>query len=225
MVTLHIANKNYSSWSLRPWVLMRTLDIPFEERLSPFSGAVNPAFKAFSPTGRVPCLVDDGDTVWDSLAIMEYLAERHSGVWPTDARARAWARCAAAEMHSSFQALRNQCGMSCGVRVTLHTMPDALRADIARVSELWREGFERFGGPFLAGARFTAVDAMFAPVTFRALTYGLDFGPEGNRYAAMVRDLPAMRDWYDAALAEAWREAAHEEEIAVNGVITADLRA
>ena len=225
MLTLHIANKNYSSWSLRPWVLMRTLGIGFEERLSPFEGHVNPAFKAFSPTGRMPCLIDDGNAVWDTLAIMEYLAERHDAVWPAEAKARAWARCASAEMHSSFQGLRNQCGMSCGLRVTLHAMTDELRADIARVSELWREGFRRFGGPFLAGASFTAVDAMFAPVTFRALTYDLDFGPDGNRYAAMIRDLPAMRAWYEAGLAETWRDAAHEEEIGASGVITADLRA
>ena len=97
MAELYIGNKNYSSWSLRPWVLMRALAIPFQERLIPFAGAVNwQTFRAFSPTGRVPCLVDGGVTVWDSLAIAEYLAERHAGVWPVDAQARAWARCAAA---------------------------------------------------------------------------------------------------------------------------------
>src|SRR5687768_13840084 len=108
---LYIGNKNYSSWSLRPWVLMRELNIPFREILVPFGGTQNPdAFRAFSPTGKVPCLVDGTTTVWDSLAITEYLAERHAGVWPTDAVARAWARSAAAEMHSGFQAMRNICG-------------------------------------------------------------------------------------------------------------------
>ena len=226
MVTLHIANKNYSSWSLRPWVLMSTLNIPFVEEIHPFDGADNAArFRSFSPSGRVPCLVDGDIAVWDSLAIAEYLAESHAQVWPQDNAARAWARSTAAEMHSSFFALRNDCGMSCGVRVKLHQQSDALKRDIARISELWQQGLERFGGPFLAGSTFTAVDAFFAPVTFRALTYGLDFGPAGNRYAAMIRDLPAMRSWYEAALTETWRDPSHEAEITDAGVITEDLRA
>ncbi|EBV3599893.1 glutathione S-transferase family protein, partial [Salmonella enterica subsp. enterica serovar Virchow] len=197
MVTLHIANKNYSSWSLRPWVLMKTLGIAFMEEVHPFDGADNAErFRSFSPSGRVPCLVDGDIAVWDSLAIAEYLAESLTNVWPADKAARAWARCVAAEMHSSFFALRNACGMSCGVRVALKEHSAALAADIGRITELWNEGLLRFGGPFLAGDRFTAVDAFFAPVTFRALTYGLDFGDAGNAYAAMIRDLPAMREWY-----------------------------
>src|SRR5579863_6709733 len=110
MYTLHITNKNYSSWSLRPWVLMRECGIAFDERLTPLDDAAgNVAFRRFSPTGKVPCLVDGDITVWDSLAITEYLAERHSGIWPRDPRARAWARSAAAEMHSGFTALRSTC--------------------------------------------------------------------------------------------------------------------
>jgi len=225
MYTLHIANKNYSSWSLRPWVLMRALDIPFEERLMPFEGAVSPSFKAFSPSGRVPCLAHEGRTVWDSLAIVEYLAERHDGVWPADATARAWARSAAAEMHSGFQTLRDMCGMSCGLRVELHERPAALQADIARIAGLWAEGPDRFGGPYLAGSAFTAVDAFYAPVTFRALIYGLDLGEAGNLYATMIRDLPAMREWYEQGLAEPWRDVAHEAEIAGYGKVTHDFRA
>ena len=128
-------------------------------------------------------------------------------------------------MHSSFSALRNVCGMSCGIRVKLHERPAALERDIERVSSLWAEGLRRFGGPFLAGATFTGVDAMFAPVTFRALVYGLDFGAAGNAYAERLRALPAMRDWYDAALAETWREEGHEAEIAGVGEWTADFRA
>ena len=113
MLDLYIGNKNYSSWSLRPWVLMRELGIPFREILVPFGGAANPdAFRAFSPTGKVPCLVDGTTTVWDSLAISEYVGERHAGVWPAEALARAWARSAAAEMHSGFQALRGKMPMN-----------------------------------------------------------------------------------------------------------------
>ena len=135
MYTLHIANKNYSSWSLRPWLLMRMLAIPFEERLTPFpTGSSWSLFRPFSPNGRVPCLIDDGWAVWDSLAIAEYLAERHAGVWPSDARARAWARSAAAEMHSSFTALRNACPMSCGVRVQPHPI---LRVAETRPIPVW----------------------------------------------------------------------------------------
>ncbi|GAB7204948.1 hypothetical protein OS31_19000 [Dickeya oryzae] len=164
MYQLHIANKNYSSWSLRPWILLKTLDIPFEEILTPFAPApVQTAFKTFSPTGKVPCLVDDGITVWDSLSITEYLAEDVPAVWPQDKAARAWARSAAAEMHSGFNALRNQCSMSCGVRVELHAITPELQRDIDRLNQLWQEGIARFGGPFLAGAQFSAVDAFFRP--------------------------------------------------------------
>lgn len=225
MYELLITNKNYSSWSLRPWVLLKVLGIPFHENQIPLpDGPSAPIFKKISPSGRVPCLVDDGLAVWDSLAIVEYLAERHPGVWPSDAKARAFARSAAAEMHSSFQALRNMCGMSCGLRVRLHDRPAELEADIARIGELWNQGLDRFGGPFLAGPAFTAVDAFFAPVVFRAQTYDLDFGGGSAAYAARILDLPAMREWYDAALAEPWREAGHEAETRAFGTWTADLR-
>jgi glutathione S-transferase len=124
MYTLYIGNKNYSSWSLRPWVLMRVLDIPFEEKLVTFVpegyGASWETFRRFSPNGLVPCLHDGDTAIWESLAIAEYLAERHPGVWPGDPQARAWARCAAAEMHGGFGALRNVCSMNCGIRVRLH---------------------------------------------------------------------------------------------------------
>ncbi|MBS0226197.1 MAG: glutathione S-transferase family protein [Proteobacteria bacterium] len=219
MLTLHIANKNYSSWSLRPWVLLKMLDIPFEERMHPFGELFS-----FSPTRRVPCLNDGDITVWDSLAITEYLAEHHSEVWPRDVIARAWARSAAAEMHSGFAELRNICSMSCGQRVVLNTISPALADDIARLDALWNEGLWRFGGPFLAGKEFTAVDAFFAPVAFRIQTYGLKLGDAGAAYAQRLRELPAMRDWYAAALAEPWREEAHESSISAHGRVTADLR-
>ena len=226
MYELFIANKNYSSWSLRPWVLMRERGIEFIERIMPFSDNGNfDAFRAFSPTGKVPCLREGAVTVWDSLAIAEYLAERHPGVWPADAVARAWARCAAAEMHSGFGVLRDRCSMTVGQRVRLHEVPAALQRDIARIDELWNEGLRRFGGPFLAGASFTAVDAFYAPVAFRIQTYALELSAASLAYAARLRDLPSMRDWTAAALAETWRERAHEEEIARAGTIVQDLRA
>lgn len=226
MYDLYISNKNYSSWSLRPWLLMRMLAIPFEERMVPFAqGSSWSSFRHFSPTGRVPCLVDRGTVIWDSLGITEYLAERHDGVWPADMQARAWARCAAAEMHSGFGALRERCTMNCGIRVRIDEMSDALRSDIARIGELWGEGLNRFGGPFLAGDRFTAADAFFAPVAFRIQTYGLTLDPAAAAYAARLLDLPAMRSWQEAALAETWREPGHEAEAERAGTWLADLRA
>jgi glutathione S-transferase len=226
MYDLYIANKNYSSWSLRPWVLMRELAIPFREILVPFGGPQNPdAFGHFSPSGKVPCLVDGDITVWDSLSITEYLGERHAGVWPAEAAARAWARSAAAEMHSGFQALRNTCGMNCGLRVTLHTVNAALTKDLKRIEALWADGFARFGGPFLAGAKFCAADAFFAPVAFRVQTYGLPLGPEARRYAAQLLALPSMQTWYHAALAETFRDEEHDDETRAVGTWREDLRA
>ena len=226
MFTLYIGNKNYSSWSLRPWVLLRETNVPFHEILMPFGGALNPgAFRAFSPTGKVPCLVDGATTVWDSLAITEYVGERHAGIWPAEAASRAWARCAAAEMHSGFQALRDICGMNCGLRITLHSVEARLKRDLARLEELWADGFARFGGPFLTGARFCAADAFFAPVAFRIQTYDPPLGVEARRYAAQLLALSSMQEWYAAALAETWRDAAHEDEVRIHGTWRADLRA
>jgi glutathione S-transferase len=225
MLRLYIANKNYSSWSLRAWVLMRSLGVPFEEKLVPF-GLPGPegAFSNFSPSGRVPCLIDGDTTVWDSLAITEYLAEQFPGVWPADAAARAWARCAAAEMHSGFAALRERCSMSCGIRVRLHDHPPELARDLARLDELWRNGLDRFGGPFLAGAAFTAADAFFCPVAFRVQTYGLSLSHVAGQYVDRLLALPAMREWYAAALAEPWRDHDHEADAWKFGTVTADYR-
>lgn len=224
--TLITANRNYSSWSLRPWLLLRALEIPFEDRLEPFTQAVNyDAFRAFSPTGQVPVLLDGDRTVWDSLGIVLYLAERHPGVWPDDAAARGWAQCATAEMHGGFGAVRNAYTMNVGVRVSPPAPTPALAREIARLAELWAEGLDRFGGPWLAGPTFGAVDAFFAPVAFRVRTYGLDVGAAGAAWVARILEHPAMREWESAALAESWREAAHEAELAAAGTITADHRA
>jgi glutathione S-transferase len=223
---LFIGNKNYSSWSLRAWVLMRALSIPFTERLVRFEGDSNwSRFRTFSPNGRVPCLHDGRTVVWDSIAIAEYLAERHQGIWPADATVRAWARSAASEMHSGFGALRARCSMSCGIRIQLHEIDAALMADRARIDELWTEGLARFGGPYLAGAGFSAVDAFFAPVVFRVQTYGLPLSESARVYADHLLDHAAMREWYAAALAEPWRDASHEDEINAVGTVRADYRA
>jgi glutathione S-transferase len=225
MLSLYIANKNYSSWSLRPWLLLNERGIDFTEELVPFEGDTTPArFRRFSPSAKVPCLVDGAATIWDSLAITEYLAERHHGVWPHDARARAWARCAAAEMHSGYAALRGRCSMSCGLRVRLHETPPELRRDLARLEELWIDGLARFGGPYLAGAEFSAVDAFFAPVAFRIQTYGLALAPRALDYAQRLLGLGAMRRWYESALREPWRDVEHDEEVERYGVVLEDLR-
>jgi len=226
MYTLWIANKNYSSWSLRPWVLMRALGIDFDEQLRPFGETGGDSgFGSFSPSGKVPCLHDGGTVVWDSVAIVEYLAERHPGVWPADAVARAWARSATAEMHAGFAALRNICSMNCGVRVRLHELDAALRADLSRLETLWSEGLARHGGPWLGGAHFSAVDAFYAPVAFRVQTYDLPLAETARAYVDRLLALPAMRQWYDEALAETWRDIPHDEEIPRVGVLTEDLRA
>ena len=224
--TLITANRNYSSWSLRPWVLMTALGIPFTDRIEPFLQPTNyAAFRSFSPTGQVPALIDGERTVWDSLGIILYLADRHAEVWPRDEAARAWAQCAATEMHSGFATLRNDCTMNIGVRVEPHLPSPALNKDIARLTELWAEGLARFGGPFLAGDVFTAVDAFYAPVAYRVRTYGLDVGPAGLAWVEHMLALPAMQAWETAALAETWREDSHEAEIGAAGRIVADYRA
>jgi glutathione S-transferase len=221
---LHIGNKNYSSWSLRPWVLMRERSIAFREQLHVFGPRWTAKTEAKAPTDKVPVLHDGDVVVWDSLAIAEYLAEQHAGLWPADRAARAWARSLAAEMHSGFQALRGECSMSCGVRVQLHASSPRLRADVDRLGAAWSEGLGRFGGPFLAGREFTIVDAFFCPVAFRVQTYGLALPQPAADYAGRLLALPSMQEWYAAALAEPYRDPPHELEIAQAGRIVEDLR-
>lgn len=223
MYDLYIANRNYSSWSLRPWALMRTLNIAFDEKLVAFDDPSTP-FKTFSPTGKVPCLIDGDITVWDSLAIAEYLAERHEGVWAADAKARAWSRSASAEMHSSFQALRNLHSMNVGLRIRPFDIPADLKADIDRIDGLWQQGLEAFGGPFLAGPDFTAVDAFYCPIAFRFQTYGTALSPASDTYKTRILSLPAMREWEAAALREPWRDEPHEKDCLAVGEVTEDRR-
>lgn len=223
--TLITANRNYSSWSLRPWLLMKGLDIPFAERIEPFTKPSNrEEFLAFSPTGQVPVLLHEGRTIHDSLGIVLYLADRHEGVWPAGPDARAWAQCMTAEMHSGFSVLRNECTMNVGVRVRPRPMSDALCGDVARIREIWEEGLDRFGGPFLAGPSFSAVDAFYAPVAWRVRTYGLDVG-RGQAWATHIFGHPAMQQWEAEALAERWREESHEADLRACGEIIADYRA
>ena len=226
---LFIANKNYSSWSLRPWVLMRELGIGFTERFVPFvegpSGSSRATYSAFSPTAKVPCLHHGDTVVWESLAIAEYLAERHPGVWPDDPVARAFARCAASEMHAGFSTLRNVCSMNCGVRIAVSPKHlESLSPDLSRLVALWREGLDRFGGPFLAGAHFSAVDAFFAPVAFRVQSFTLELPPFAMQYVQRLLDLAPMREWYAAGLMEPWRDAVHEAESMASGTLLEDVR-
>lgn len=203
---LYIGNKNYSSWSFRPWIGMRVAGIAFQEILVPFDMAAgNPAFKAFSPTGKVPVLVDDGLTVWESLAILDHVARTHpqSGLWPDDGTFRSKAMAMSAEMMSSFQALRSACPMNMRrVRQPIETTP-AILADVARIQTLWSECLAESGGPFLFGG-FSVADAMFAPVVNRLDVYAFETGPAVAAYMAAMKALPAWAEWEAAGRAEPW---------------------
>jgi glutathione S-transferase len=232
--TLYIGNKRYSSWSMRPWVLLKALNIPFEERLQIFeAGMSQPQFKVFSPSSKVPCLhansTDDKATVvWDSLSIVEYVADDHPGVWPgTDQpEARAFARSAAAEMHSSFAAIRDECSMNVGLRFESSPPSQALQKDLDRLAALFTYGLEKFGGPWLAGSAFTAADAFYAPIASRVKTYGLQLG-DGlvQEYVDRLFDHPAVKEWVEAGIRETAREPIHEEDCRRDRKIIRDLSA
>lgn len=203
---LVIGNKKYSSWSLRPWIAMRVKGIAFEEELIPFDDdAGNPAIKAATPAGKVPVLVDGGLLVWESLAILEYLAERFpdAGLWPGDIAGRALARSVAHEMHGGFGALRSECPMNMAREVRGIAVSDAVRRDVARIEQLWSEALDTSGGPFLFGA-FTNADAMFAPVVNRLEIYALSTHEAVCRYSAAMKALPAWAEWQEAGRAEPW---------------------
>lgn len=203
MLTLYIGNKTYSSWSLRGWLAAKLSGEPFQEVSVGLTGGYHAANRTFSPSARVPALHDGDIVVWDSLSIAEYLAERHPPMWPRDAAARAWARSAAAEMHSGFADLRNDMTMCVRERIDVRPWSHGLANDIARILELWTEGRSRFGagGPFLCGP-FTLVDAFFAPVAYRFRTYGVPLPEVPAAYHAAMLAHPLLQEWERGALAE-----------------------
>ena len=210
-LTLVIGNKNYSSWSMRPWLAMRASGIAFEEVFIPLytdDKADRDRILSFSRSGKVPSLVDGDITVWDSLAIIEYLAERfpEARLWPEDRAARAHARSISAEMHSGFLPLRNECGMNLHRPVGPVALSADATANIARIEEIWRDCRQRYGsrGPFLFG-EFTGADAMYAPVVHRFRTYAIEVGAEAKAYMGTMMALPAFREWTEAGLAETLR--------------------
>ena len=206
-LTLVIGNKNYSSWSMRPWIALKACNIAFDEVSIPlYTGeADKQRILKFSRSGKVPVLVDGDVTVWDSLAIIEYVAERfpEAQLWPEDRASRAHARSVSAEMHSGFAALRNECGMNLHRPVGPKELSADARADIARIQESWAECRERYGklGPYLFGA-FSAADAMYAPVVHRFRTYAIGVSLPVRDYMATMMALPAFQQWTRAALAE-----------------------
>ena len=204
MYTLYVGNRNYSSWSLRGWLVAKLSGAPFREVPVALVGSGrNPANLPFSPSGLVPCLHDGETVVWDSLAIAEYLAERHPDMWPADAAARAFARSITAEMHSGFASLRNDMTMCVRERVDVRPWSPALEADVARVEALWNEARRRHGagGEFLCGA-FSIADAFYAPVAYRFRTYAVAPGGAAGRYLHELLAHPWMQEWEAAALAE-----------------------
>jgi glutathione S-transferase len=204
---LVIGNKNYSSWSMRPWLALRANDIAFEEIFIPlYTGdAGKQRILNFTRSGKVPALIDGDVTVWDSLAIIEYVAERFPEVrlWPEDRAARAHARSISAEMHSGFLPLRNECGMNLHRAAGAIALSADARANIARVQQIWIECRERYGrlGPFLFGS-FSGADAMYAPVVHRFVTYAIEVAPEARHFMDAMMSLPAFQEWTRAGLAE-----------------------
>lgn len=215
MADLHltIGNKAYSSWSMRPWLALKATNLPFTETvLNLFTEETTAWLAAHSPNRKVPLLEAGALKVWDSLAIIEYLAEiaPESGLWPEDTNARAVARSVSAEMHSGFQALRQNLGMNVRRRYPGFEIPADAQADIDRIEAIWADCRRRFGnlserggGPFLFGA-FSAADCMYGPVVTRFVTYGVKLKPESQAYVEAMMAQPFMAEWYAAAQAEPW---------------------
>ena len=208
MLKLVIGNKNYSSWSMRPWLALRANNIPFEETFIPLYTNVQAdkeKILSFSHSGKVPALIDGDVTVWDSLAIIEYLAEKfpETRPWPEDRAARAHARSISAEMHSGFMPLRNECGMNLHRPIRAGALSDDARANVARIQDIWAECHRRYGeqGQFLFGA-FSGADAMYAPVVHRFRTYAIPVKPDAQHYVDAMLSLPAFQEWTRDGLAE-----------------------
>jgi glutathione S-transferase len=205
-LTLYIGNKNYSSWSFRPWLAMEGCGVPFEDVVIPFDfPAGNPRFRDISPTARVPVLHHGDLRIWESLSIIEYIAELFpdKGLWPQDTEMRAQARSISCEMISGFRALRGACPMNIRRPKRRIDLPEGVMADVARIETIWRDMRAQSGGPFLFGA-FCAADAMFAPVVNRLETYDLVDAEDTLSYMAAMKAHPAWRKWEAAALAETW---------------------
>ena len=204
---LVIGNKNYSSWSMRPWLALKANNMAFDEIFIPlYTGdADKERILSFTHSGKVPALIDGDVTIWDSLSIIEYVAERfpHARLWPEDRARRAHARSIAVEMHSGFAALRNECGMNLHRPVGAIALSADARANIARIQQIWIECGERYGklGPFLFGF-FGGADAMFAPVVHRFRTYAIEVAPEARYFMDAMMALPAFQEWTKAGLAE-----------------------
>jgi glutathione S-transferase len=207
-LTLIIGNKNYSSWSLRPWIAMKVANIAFDESLIPlYEPGSREQVLQQSPAGKVPVLIDGDLRIWESLAILEYLAEKfpHAMLWPDDLRARSHARVVATEMHGGFQALRKSCPMNLWLPVKSRPLPEDAMADVRRIVALWADCRKHFGqrGLFLFGA-FGAADAMFAPIVARLHTYGVNVDETTRSYMDAIMALPAWNEWRAAALKEPW---------------------
>ncbi len=203
---LYIGNKKYSSWSLRPWIGMRVKGIEFVEALVPFEMASgNAHYDKFSPTGKVPCLVDGDLVVHESLAILEYAADKfpEAQLWPEDLKARAIARAISHEMHGGFGGLRRECPMNMARKHYAIEVSERTRQDVARVEKIWDEALQKSGGPFLFG-EFGNADAMFAPVVNRLEVYCLSSADAVQRYTQAMQALPAWVEWDEAGKAEPW---------------------
>lgn len=213
---LIIANKLYSSWSMRPWLVMRAIGLDFEETVIPLRQTdTTERIRTYSPSGKVPVLIDGDVKVWESLAIISYLADKFPDkpIWPDGMVARAHAKSISMEMHGGFQALRQACPMNLGKRFAPPAVTEELKANVARIEEIWRETRSSFGagGPYLFGARFTAADAMFAPVATRLDSYSISVAPDTRAYVDAIYANPQFIEWRNAAFNETWSIPAYED--------------
>jgi glutathione S-transferase len=205
---LILGNKNYSSWSFRPWIALRQAGIAFSEEVIPlYEPGSRERMLQYGPTGKVPVLIDAEITVWESIAILEYVAEKfpEAALWPADRRARAYGRAIAAEMHAGFMSLRRHCPMNMRRKSRKLDLTPEVLADIRRIEAIWTQSRERFGreGPFLLGA-FSIADAMYAPIVSRFHTYAIDVVPVAQAYMAAMMALPAWQEWQSAGEREPW---------------------